>query len=211
MKELVDFGFLKRHKSQFIITESGKKVNNINLSPYDAMIALSLTSDISMEKLLDVASSIDLARRVRRSILPFDITPSKILLDWVNEMSLDSIKSRHGSNYNDHDIVELGKYTSLSLQKISSLISDRKLKKRINILQDRVRYGIKTDLAETALMRLPSFSRDNKRALARSFFNSGINSINKLAKEQPETLVKSFGISSELASQLVLEAKAEIR
>jgi helicase len=207
MKELVSFGFLKQDKGQFLITELGKKVNAANLSPYDAKVALSLPPDIPTDVLLSAASNIDIASRMRRSVLPFYSTPAEILLDWINEMPLDSIKSKHGSIYNDQDIIELGEYTSRSLQKISSLILDQKFKKRVDTLQEMVKYGIKSDLAEAGLMRLLSLSQDKKRKLARSVFDFGIDSVSKLAKQRPRPLAKNFGISYELAGNLVSEAK----
>jgi replicative superfamily II helicase len=101
------------------------------------------------------------------------------------------------------------RYTSRSLLKISSLVSDPQFKKRLGTLQKMVRYGIKSDLAESGLMELPSLSRDKKRNLARSLFASGIDSVNKLAKQRPKTLARNFRISHELADSLISDAKQQ--
>ena len=208
IEELVTFGFLKQDKDQFIITELGRKVNKANLSPYEAKIVLSLPANISAAELLEVASNIDIARRMRRSLFLLHPTrEGEILQDWMNESSLDSIKAKHGSSYDDQDIIELGEYTSRSLMKISSLVSDPRLKKKLDTLQKRVRYGIRSDLAGSGLMDLPSLSRDKKRNLARSIFASGIGNIIKLAKQRPRILAGNLGISHELADSLVSEAR----
>jgi predicted transcriptional regulator len=210
IEELVTFGFLKQDKDRFIITELGRKVNKANLSPYEAKTVLGLPVNISAVELLEVASNIDIARRMRRSLFLFHPTrEGEILQDWMNESSLDSIKTEHGSSYDDQDIIELGEYTSRSLQKISLLVSDARLKKRLDTLQKMVRFGIKRDLVESCLMELPSLSRDKKRILARSLFNSGIDSVNKLARQIPRTLAQKFGISHELADSLISDAKQQ--
>jgi hypothetical protein len=74
-----------------------------------------------------------------------------------------------------------------------------------------VRFGIKCDLAESGLMELPSLSRDKKRNLGRSLFASGIDNVNKLAKQRPKTLARNFGIIDELAENLISDAKQQTR
>jgi hypothetical protein len=125
----------------------------------------------------------------------------------MNEASLDSIKAKYGSSYDDQDIIDLGEYASSSIEKISSLASDSRLKKRLKVLKERVRYGIKSDMVESGLMILPSLSRDKKRSLARLLFSSGIDTVSKLAKENAESLSKDFGIEHELAGSLINNAK----
>jgi replicative superfamily II helicase len=211
MEKLTEFGFLIRRKREYAITELGKKVNAANLSPHDARLVLSLSSSLSDKELIDIASNIDLARRVRERSKDFFMDPVvDILMDWIEEMPIDSIKAKHGSYYNDHDIVELGEYTSSSLRKISLLVSDEKLKGRIDTLQERVKFGIKTDLVKSGLMRLPSLLHDKKRQLARSIFNSGLKDMLSLAKQQPESLTKKLNISKELAARIIADAKDKV-
>jgi replicative superfamily II helicase len=207
INELVRFGFLKKKNGFFVVSELGKKVNETNLSPYDAKIVIGIPADISTADLLEVASNIYIAKRMKRNLLlPFG-EEREILVDWMNEASLDSIKAKYGSSYDDQDIIDLGEYASSSIEKISSLASDSRLKKRLKVLKERVRYGIKSDMVESGLMILPSLSRDKKRSLARLLFSSGIDTVSKLAKENAESLSKDFGIEHELAGSLINNAK----
>jgi len=214
MEELVAFGFLKQDKDRFIITELGRTVNKANLSLYEAKVVLDLPVNISTVELLKVASNIDIARRMRRmrrSLLLFPpVREDELLQDWMNESSLDFIKAKHGSSYDDQDVIELGEYTSRSLQKISLLVSDSRLKKRLDTLQKMVRFGIKRDLAESGLMEVPSLSRDKKRNLARSLFNSGVDNADKLAKQCPRVLAEKIGIRIELAESLISDAVRQL-
>jgi hypothetical protein len=109
VEELTTFGFLGKDNEGFVITELGKKVNKTNLPAYDAGLVLDLLADISQAKLLEVASNIDIARRIKRSIFPFPTTREReILRDYINEAPLDFIKVKHGSIYDDQNIIELG-------------------------------------------------------------------------------------------------------
>lgn len=211
--KLEDHGYLKKVRNDYTITELGKKINAVNLSPSDAEFALSLSPEMSDSDLLDAASSIDLAKKVRenRSNLSFIDPAIDILMDWIEELPIDTIKEKNISFYHDHDIVELAEYTSTSLRKIADLVSNEKFKQHLNNLQKRVKYGIKTNLAKSALMELPLLSRDKKRQLARSIFDSGIKSILSLAKNEPKKLAKKLKINEEFANAIILDAKNTIK
>jgi len=71
--------------------------------------------------------------------------------------------------------------------------------------------ALECDLAESGLMELPSLSRDKKRNLGRSLFASGIDNVNKLAKQRPKTLARNLGIIDELAENLISDAKQQTR
>lgn len=206
--DLSEFGLLLLKEKQFSVTELGKKVNAANFPPYDIMTAFSLSDEMSDLELIDKASSIDLAKRIReRSLTPFLDDAPDVLMDWIGEAGLDAIKSGNKSTpYNDQDIVELGEYTSLSLQKISSFVSDSKLRERIDLLKERTKFGIKQDLAKSGLMRMPSLSSDRKRGLARRLYDAGYKNASAIAKQQPEKLMERLNISRDLATKIVSDA-----
>lgn len=209
IRDMTKFGFIKKKKGWIEITRIGKKVNEANISPYDARKALLLKPQASTDEILELASSIDVAKRVRESremgFLSNDAV--RILKDWINELPIDVIESKHRTSYQDQDIVDLGDYTSLSLQKIATITENVKLRKRLGILQERVKYGIKADLAKSRIMRLPALAHDKSRTLARDLNRAGYKNIQLIADANKENLCREVRICPALADRLISEAK----
>lgn len=206
--DIAKFGFIKKNRGRIEITHIGKKVNEANLSPYDARKVLLLKPQASIDEILDLASSIDVARRIRESRAGFLSDDAVgILKDWINELPIDVIGSRRYTNYQDQDIVDLGEYTSLSLQKMITINRDAKFKRRLEILRERAKYGIKTDLAKSKIIRLPALAQHKNKILARSLYEAGYKNIQLITNADKENLCREARMSSVLADRLISEAK----
>jgi len=210
LSTLVKSGFLEKTKDEYRITELGKTINRVNMSPSDALLALSLKPDASDKELLDAASNMDIAKKARERSRLFIREPDVvgILTDWMNELTLDEIIKKNGSAYDEQDIMDLADYTSTSLSKISGLFTEMKFRKRLENLRLRVKYGIKNDLAKSGLMDVPYFNKDRKRILARSIFESGIHDPSTLAKSKPKELSFKSGVNIEVANEIINSVKA---
>jgi helicase len=210
IRDLSSFGFIRKTSEGYEITGLGKRVNMANLMPYDAARVLSLTGNNNVEDILDLASDIDVASRVRkRDVQAKDAV--NILMMWMEEEPIDQIRPKIVGNYNDHDIIELTEYTTTSLRKISALLEDKKMKRRLDLLQTRVKFGIRTDLAKSNLFDLPTLVKSRDRFFARMMFDKGIKSPTILAKINPEKLIKILDVDESFANKLINEAWELIR
>jgi len=179
--------------------------------------------------LLHLACCIDVAKRVREELIPLPhpllkdrctvtiVDPSSIkpkefmmglnkaliLLDWINEVSLDQITQRYPF-FQDYDVFQLGMYASRSLVKIAKIaekLGMKSLAEIAQILAIRVRFGVKDDLAKTKLIHIRGIGRKRARLLFKKGFT-----IDKLSKSRPRELMNLLG-SRELSKIVIKEAR----
>lgn len=135
VQDMISFGFLQRKGMEYKITKLGSKVNLSGLMPYDAAQVLGLTARSSIEDIVELASSIDLAKRVSKRGTEKDAVV--VLNMWIEGRSIDDIKSKIESDYDDQDIIDLAHYTALSLKKMLVLLKSKRIKQILNRLERR--------------------------------------------------------------------------
>ncbi len=210
VNQMAKFGFVQKKDSQLILTELGKKVVHSNLSPYDAVQVLRLWADSSDDAILELASSIDLARRKRAEprLRTMKNIPG-LVKAFIQEDPIDEIRILFGLGLDDQDIIELAEYTARSLQKMVDLVQDLGLKRRVEALYKRVRLGWKADLLDSELGRLPVLVSNKNRVLARKLLEVGLGKLEAICAMAPSELATSVGVSLQTAQTLVQQASPE--
>jgi replicative superfamily II helicase len=138
INELVSTGFLSAAGRNYKITELGKKSNEVGLTPFEMTSIADIPSDANANRLLEVASSIDLARKIRTSMRALESNSAlKVLSNWLKGKSIDEVRAE-SRGYDDQDILDLVKYTATSLGKMGYVVSKLPLKRRIGSLKRRL-------------------------------------------------------------------------
>lgn len=210
VNELSRLGFVLRNGSRFSLTPLGLRVLTSGLSPYDAVQLLKLNTNASDDHILDLASRIDLARRVRNEWRMNKKNVPGILNAWMTEVPLDRIRRRYGANLDDQDIIELAEYTARSLQKMADFVDDLELKQRIQTLQKRVKFGWLQDLANSTLGGLSMMVRNKNRRLARRMMKAGLGTLDEVSKQDSSTIAAKIGVSGRMAESLIRESLASV-
>lgn len=206
MNRLVKLGFIKRSGKEFILSELGKRVIGSNLSVFDAETIMKLPQGISQTDFLAACSYIDIARRVRQeNQIPGERVA--ILEEWINEVPIDKIEKWA---FEDQDVFDLGEYTSIAIQKVAKLLPSHKYPFALDILEDRVRLGIKSDLVESGLFKITTLRKDRNRFVARRLFENNLRSVEKVASSNASTLASRVHISQVYASNLIEDANTAI-
>ncbi len=206
LAKLCDDGFLVKDGERYTLTELGRMTNDANISPGDAIRILKLGTKPSVTDLVTTATSIDLVRKFRlTSVRRKD--PTNMLLDWINEMPIDSIRGKYHEYYDDGDILLLGEYTALALQKIAAFTRDSAVKREIGLLVERLRCGVKEDIAVAGFTKLPALVREKARPLARALMKSGINNLEHLSEASPPELIRKLNLVEYQATSLIADAQ----
>lgn len=201
---LCRLGFLRQVAGGYELTELGKRTNDANISPRDAIQILEIGRVPSTKKLISIASQIDMVRNYRAHTRRRD--PTEMLLDWINEKPIDEIRAKYLDYWDDGDVLLLGDYTAMVLDKIATFLS-KKPRMRYDILRLRLRFGVKEDLVKGGLVRLSPVVRDKARFLARSLFANGYRSLDVLAHEEGPRLAKKVGLTDTEAMGLIAESR----
>jgi replicative superfamily II helicase len=160
----------------------------------------------SQRNLVSLAVNIDLVAKLRETSARHR-DPTEMLLDWMEEMPIDEIKRKHGGYWDDGDILLLGEYTAIALEKISAFLRRRKLTKTAELLGERLRYGVKKDIINAGLIRLPLVMKNKARVLTRTLRNNGYTTLKQLSEEEPRRLAALLATSTDQAELLVREAR----
>jgi replicative superfamily II helicase len=206
LKDLVSMGVLIKRKNGYSLTNVGQKVNRADISPYDLIQIKRLKKKPSVRELISVASNIDLVLRHRKSSARTE-DPTDMLLDWISEMPIDEIVMKYHDYWHDGDILLLGEYTAATLKKISLFIDDEVTKKEIESLRERLKFGVKEDIAKSGLTRISTIAINKARGLARSLFGKGYRNVKTIAKESADRLAKRLGISHTEASAIIADCQ----
>jgi replicative superfamily II helicase len=132
------------------------------------------------------------------------------LLDWIDEMPIDSIREKYINYYDDGDILTLGEYAAITLQKVSFFIKDKRIR-LIETLIHRLRCGVKADIVRSGFTKLTVVARDKARPLARALANNGYRNLAQLSRVSPAKLAEKLGINEEQAASIIADAKQLIR
>lgn len=121
--------FLNDAGKKTMATDLGKNVLKSNLSPSDATKVLSLHKNSNINDILSLAMEIDIAKRTG-FVGKLGMSKLQILKMWMSGKSLDDIRKEAGEFF-DQELLDLASYTALSLKKMSILLKDNQLKRRI--------------------------------------------------------------------------------
>lgn len=136
IKDLIKIRFLKKTENRITTTELGEKVVKSNLSPSDAIKVLSIPRSSDVDDVLSLAMDIDIAKRIR-FVSKLKISKIDMLKKWMKGESLDEIRKDAGHFY-DQELIDLVSYTSLSLKKMSVLVEEKNLIKKISIIRKKL-------------------------------------------------------------------------
>jgi replicative superfamily II helicase len=136
---LAKSGFIKQSGNEYKITELGKNANEIGLTPYEVNQILELKPPSTETQILEIAANIDLAGKVRasRTLNASDSKRQKVIELVLGGKVIDEIRIAC-SGYDDQDILDLVRYTKISLSKMSQIVTDAALKKRLHDLENRL-------------------------------------------------------------------------
>ena len=129
IENLTEEKFLKKIGNKIKATDLGVRVNQSNLSPSDAMKAVALPTNSDIDSILSLAIEIDVAKRIRFTAR-LKIPIIDMLKKWMKGESLDGFREDSGHFY-DQELIDSVSYTSLSLKKMSILLEEKGLKKKI--------------------------------------------------------------------------------
>ncbi len=208
IQELVSLGLIAVNENQVAITDLGKRVLAANLSPHDAELVLRLEGNPTDQRILDLASNIDLAKRVREEPRLRNKSVVGILRAFIREVPIDEIRRRFGLFLDDQDVIELAEYTARSLRKMADLLTEPSLKKRIEILQNRTKLGSRPDLAASELIKLSILTKNKNRLVARKLMDSGLDRLETIASATPSALATTLGVSEGTVERLIQEASS---
>ncbi len=136
LRELCQAGFLEKDGNRYSVTKLGRMTNESNLSSFDIYEVAKLGRSPTIIKLLSTAAKTDMVRGYRERGARGKADPTNMLLDWMDEMPIESIREKYNNYYDDGDILLLGEYGAITLQKISFFMKDKHARKLIELLID---------------------------------------------------------------------------
>ena len=208
--EMSELGFLSKTDT-LGLTDLGARVLKSNLSTYDAQKIFGLKPEASEEDLLNLASSIDVARRIGSERRLLRRNACSIIRAFIAEVSLDEIRARFGRTLDDQDIIELTEYAARALQKMADLIPDPRLRSIILALHRKVKFGCKDDISLSELIYLPSITWNKNRILARKLADAGLHNLSDFTSKTAESIARTAGVSVESAETLLIEASCKMQ
>lgn len=192
----------------------GLRVRRINASDFSYLHLISTVPDMIklhisrgdyewLERALDEKYDellIDISDRdeVHEYMILSEIKTALLLHDWVNEVPEDVLMERYDVGPGDiHSIVETAEWLLYSTIELAKIIHvEYSVLKRLSILRERVKYGVREELLE--LTRLKGIGRVRARAL----YNAGYRTLKDLATAPIERLVQVKGIGFEIAKSI---------
>lgn len=205
LADLCKSGFLTKNGSHYTLTELGRMTNQSNISPFDVSEVSKLGDKPSVRDLISTAARIDLVSRYRGTSAR-SMDPTDMLLDWIDEMPIDSIREKHRYYYDDGDILLLGEYTGIVLQKIFTF-TNRNTRRVIQVLAGRLRCGVRQDIARSGFTRLAAIAREKARPLARALIKNGYRNLTQLGKANPSRLAEKLTINEAQATNIIADAR----
>ncbi|MGH2613235.1 MAG: DEAD/DEAH box helicase [Rhabdochlamydiaceae bacterium] len=136
IESLLDTKLLQKDGKKISATTLGENIIRSNLSPSDAIKISSIPRDSGVDDLLSLAVEIDIAKRIR-FVSKLQISKNEILKKWMRGESLDEIRKDVGHFY-DQELIDLVSYTSVSLKKMSVLVEDKKLNRKISTIRKKL-------------------------------------------------------------------------
>jgi len=141
LNDLERFKFIKNSRGVYNITKLGCRVNDADMPPYDANTVLRLRTSYNTDKILEIASSIDIMRSMigkdsENSIRNCKVKNNKILKWWIRGVSLQEIVEK--TKLDDEDVFKIARYSRQSLVKMSKLITNKKVKDRMIRLSRKI-------------------------------------------------------------------------
>jgi replicative superfamily II helicase len=209
LRELHRAGFLRLKQNVYQPSFLGKKTNDANLAPTDVSEVLKLPKSPSIKDLISAAARIDLILKYRRSGARRE-DPTPMLLDWIEEVPIDSIKKNYDGYWDDGDILQLSEYASMALGKLSDFIPDNRVRRKCELLRTRLRCGVREDLAKSNLATLPLLTRDKARLFGRQLIGHGYGDVLRISKEGATDLAANMSITLTEAAELIAQCKKAV-
>jgi len=130
-----------------------------------------------------------------------EIKTASVLYDWINEVKERDITERYRIDPGDiRSMVSIAEWLCRCCLQIGRLFN-REHTRRLQILEERIREGIRGELIE--ITRIPRVGRKRGRIL----YRSGYTTLESIAKARVEDLAKLEGIGLKLARTIIEGAK----
>jgi helicase len=130
-----------------------------------------------------------------------EIKTASVLNDWINEVKQNDIIEKYRVDPGDiRALVEIAEWLCRASAEVSRLFN-RAHTKKLNVLERRIKHGIRGELLE--ITRIRGVGRKRGRAL----FRIGYRSVEELANASPLEISKLEGIGVKLAEKIIGEAK----
>jgi len=130
-----------------------------------------------------------------------EIKTASVLNDWINEVKQNDIIEKYRVDPGDiRALVEIAEWLCRASAEVSRLFN-RAHTKKLNVLERRIKHGIRGELLE--ITRIRGVGRKRGRAL----FRIGYRSVEELASANPLEISKLEGIGVKLAEKIIGEAK----
>jgi len=121
-----------------------------------------------------------------------------VLNAWINEVQEEEIIRRYDVWPGDlYSITDTGRWLASALSAVASAMGLTSLSRRLHILSQRIRYGVKEELLE--LLAIPGVGR----VRARRLYNAGFKHLTSLASAEPEELLAVPGIGASTVASIL--------
>jgi helicase len=130
-----------------------------------------------------------------------EIKTASVLYDWINEVSERDMTERYGIDPGDiRGLVSMAEWLCRCCLQVGKLFN-RAHTRRLQVLEERIREGIKGELVE--ITRIRHIGRKRGRIL----YRNGYTTRESIAKARIEDLTRLEGIGPKLARSMIEEAK----
>lgn len=129
------------------------------------------------------------------------IKTAMVLLDWINEASMERIEEKYGIGPGDVQArVSSAQWISYCLSRLASLYIPEK-RRYFELLNIRIAEGIREEIWE--ITAIPNIGR----VRARRLYNAGFRDLSQIAGASLQDITAIVGFSDKLASDTISHAK----
>lgn len=223
---LINNGFVSERSGQYNATKLGKAVSDLYIDPLSALILKNYleSGDLSDPgSLVAISSTPEVTPMIARSDdfneIDYFITKNNIdisamgpdyegriktamvLLDWINEASMERIEEKYGIGPGDVQArVSSAQWISYCLSRLASLYIPEK-RRYFELLNIRIAEGIREEIWE--ITAIPNIGR----VRARRLYNAGFRDLSQIAGASLQDITAIVGFSDKLASDTISHAK----
>ena len=223
---LINNGFVTEDSGQYSATRLGKAVSDLYIDPLSALILkryLESGEPDDPRSLVAISSTPEVTPMIARnddfSEIDYFITSNSIdisgmgqdyegriktavvLLDWINEASMERIEEKYGIGPGDVQArVSSAQWISYCLSRLASLFAPQR-RRYFEILNVRISEGIREEIWE--ITTIPNIGR----VRARRLYNAGFRTLEQIAGASLQDIKAIVGFSDRLATDTISHAK----
>lgn len=226
MAFLLNNGFVTEQNGQYRATKLGKAVSDLYIDPLSALIlkkylesgkiddarslvAIAMTPEVTpliarnddMDEIEYFITTHNVDISDLQDDYPGRIKTAMVLLDWINEASMERIEDKYNIGPGDVQAkVSNAQWISYSLSRLSSIYLPEK-RHYFEILNVRITEGIREEIWE--LTAIPNIGR----VRARRLYSAGLQTLESVAGASLSDITEIIGFSDKLARDTIDHAK----